>query len=213
MFRCGKEGVGFGYWTPYSVASQQTIIDAKAGLRQTFSAITDPPSLRSICRVRRCQVSKSLFVFCVALAGIFAHAQARTQKNLETCMTGKYPALCDHSILTSQQLTQVRAAEDRENFATCSSGRYRSLCDHSRLSPEQAVSVREAEHGENLRVCLTGRYVAFCDHSMLSSQEAAKVISAENAENARVCLDGRYPGLCNHARLTPDQAQAASLAE
>lgn len=142
-----------------------------------------------------------------------SHAQQPRDRNLETCLNGKYPALCDHSRLTPDQLRAAQAAELRENLRVCSTGKYRSLCDHSKLTPEQAAHVREAECVENVTVCSSGKYPALCRHELLTATELTQVRSAERAENLRVCVDGRYPALCNHSMLTPDQAKDVTAAE
>lgn len=142
-----------------------------------------------------------------------SRAQDPGDRNLQTCLTGKYPALCDHTRLTPDQLRAVTAAELRENLRVCSTGKYPALCDHSKLTPEQAAQVRAAERAENLRICSSGKSPALCRHELLTPGELAQVRSAEKAENLRVCLDGRFPALCSHSMLTPDQAKEVAAAE
>jgi len=149
----------------------------------------------------------------ILLSGLVLFAQREKQRNLETCLSGKYPALCNHSLLTFDQLQQVTAAEKRENLRVCVTGRYRALCDHSKLSAEEALLVRQAERSENLKICKTGKYVALCNHGLLSSDELSEVQAAERAENLRICMDGRYTPLCNHALLTAEQATVVAAAE
>lgn len=140
-------------------------------------------------------------------------AQTRQEQNLKTCLTGKYPALCDHSLLTSDQLKLVYEADRRENLAMCMTGKFPTLCDHSRLTDAELKAAREAEKQENLRVCLSGRFASLCDHSVLSLAEAERVRAAEKNENLKLCLDGRFPTLCNKALLTSDQERSVATAE
>lgn len=142
-----------------------------------------------------------------------SHAQQDRDRNLKTCLSGKYPALCDDSRLAPDQLRQVRAAELRENLRVCLTGKYPALCNPSKLTSEQATQVREAERVENLRVCSTGKYPALCRHELLSATELTQVHAAERSENLRVCMDGRYPRLCNRSLLTPVQAKDVAAAE
>jgi hypothetical protein len=94
-------------------------------------------------------------------------------------MTGKYPALCDHSKLTDAELKAVREAEKQENLRVCLDGRYPALCDHSLLSAEEAERVRAAEKDENLKVCLDGRYPALCNRALLTPEQVKSVEAAE----------------------------------
>jgi hypothetical protein len=71
-------------------------------------------------------------------------------------MTGRYPALCDHSKLTSEQLNSVLESERSENLNLCLAGRYPALCNHSLLSSHELTQVRAAEQAENLKVCMDG---------------------------------------------------------
>lgn len=147
-----------------------------------------------------------------ALGG-FASSQNSPQRNIDTCLSGKYPALCDHGALTPEQLRQARLAEQRENLRVCMTGKYPALCEHTTLSPVEALAVREAERLENLRVCSSGKYPALCNHGLLSAAEATGVRAAEEAENLKTCMDGRYPSLCKHALLNFRRAQEVAAAE
>jgi hypothetical protein len=137
----------------------------------------------------------------------------QASRNLEVCLSGKYPALCDHNALTPEQLQEARRAEKQQNLQVCMTGKYPALCDHSMLSPEETVAVRRAERVENLKVCESGKYPALCNHGLLSPDELKQVQDAERAENLKVCMDGRYPALCNHSFLTADQARLVASAE
>ena len=114
----------------------------------------------------------------VAVA-LSALAQNTATRNLQTCLSGKYPALCDHKTLSSEQAEQVRAAENHENLRLCMIGKYPALCDHTRLTPDQAASVKEVERVENFAICSSGRYSALCNHSLLTSDQANTVSAAE----------------------------------
>ena len=142
-----------------------------------------------------------------------AVAQSARQRNIDLCLSERYPTLCDHSTLTPDQLREVRAAERRENLKLCLTGKYPTLCDHARLSKEEATAVRAAERAENLKLCLTGKYPTLCRHKLLTSEQLKKVRGAERFENLKVCLDGRYSALCKHALLTSEQAKTVAAAE
>ena len=49
--------------------------------------------------------------------------KAEQQENFKNCIDGRYPALCNHSLLSGNELEAVRKAEIRENNKTCSDGR------------------------------------------------------------------------------------------
>ncbi|MBK9130415.1 MAG: peptidoglycan-binding protein [Gammaproteobacteria bacterium] len=103
----------------------------------------------------------------------------RDQRNYNKCIDGRYPALCDHTLLTPSEAARVDAAERRANFEKCIDGRYPALCNHSLLTQSEAVRVDAAERKANFDKCIDGRYPALCDHSRLSSQEASLVRDAE----------------------------------
>jgi len=117
-----------------------------------------------------------LLTVAVALSAL---AQDSATRNLQTCLSGKYPPLCHHKTLSSEQLKQVLAAENRENLRLCVIGKYPALCDHTRLTPDQAASVKEAERLENFTICSSGHYPALCNHSLLTSDQANTVSAAE----------------------------------
>lgn len=141
------------------------------------------------------------------------HAQTTREQNLRICLSGRYPTLCNHSLLTPDQLKLAREAERRENLRVCMTGRFPSLCDHSKLTESERRAVQEAERQQNLRVCLTGRFPTLCNHSRLTPSELQRVREAERNENLRVCLDGRFPAMCNKASLTPQERERATAAE
>jgi hypothetical protein len=147
------------------------------------------------------------------VGGQWVEAQQRNDRNLQTCLSGKYSALCDYSQLTPDQLREAKAAESRENLRTCLTGQYPALCKHSLLTPEQATQVRQAEQAANFRTCSSGKYPALCKHGLLTPDQLVQVTAAERAENLRMCMDGRYPALCKHSMLAPDQARDVADAE
>lgn len=161
--------------------------------------------------------TKSLF-FTVTLAMLacrsaIAQSDFERAQNLATCLSGRYPALCNRHLLSADELKKVESAERRENLKTCLTGRYPSLCDRSRLSTEEAQRVLAAEKRENLKTCLTGRYKALCKKDLLSESELKQVLAAERSENLRICLTGRYPTLCDKSLLTKEQLSQALAAE
>jgi len=77
--------------------------------------------------------------------------QTRDAENYQTCISGEYPALCKHSLLTSEEAALVAAAERRANYQTCISGEYPALCKHSLLTSEEAARVGAAEQRARAR--------------------------------------------------------------
>ena len=71
-------------------------------------------------------------------------------KNLGTCLSGSYPMLCKHGLLTRDDAERVERAELAKNFELCISGRYPMLCKHDLLNSDQRVSVQQAELPEKL---------------------------------------------------------------
>lgn len=133
--------------------------------------------------------------------------------NLQTCLSGKYVALCNHSILSDQDAARTRFAEYAANLATCLTGKYVALCNHSILSDQDATRTRTAEYTANLETCLVGKYVALCNHSILSDQDASRTRTAEYKANLEVCLSGKYVALCNHPILSDQDAERTRAAE
>lgn len=160
----------------------------------------------------RSTILRIVGVACAMLV-LTGRAAEAAQNNLEVCMTGEYPSLCNYSALTPEQHRVVRAAERRENLKICMAGKYSALCDYSKLTPDEAAEVRAAERRENLTVCNTGRYPALCNHGLLSADELERVQAAERATNLKVCMDGRFPALCNHSILSEEQVIAVAAAE
>ena len=137
----------------------------------------------------------------------------RDQRNYNKCIDGRYPALCDHTLLTPSEAARVDAAERRANFEKCIDGRYPALCNHSLLTQSEAAQVSAAERKANFNKCIDGRYPALCNHSLLTQSEAARVDAAERKANFDKCIDGRYPALCDHSRLSSQEASLVRDAE
>lgn len=138
---------------------------------------------------------------------------SRDVKNFRVCVSGRYPSLCNHALLSPDEKVQVAAAEKRVNLQTCVSGNYPSLCKRSLLTPDEATQVAAAERRANLQACTSGRYPSLCKHSLLTSGEAAQVVTAERRVNFQTCISGRYPSLCKHSLLTSDEAIKVAAAE
>ena len=133
---------------------------------------------------------------------LFISTNAFADTNLLTCLSGKYPSLCDITKLSAEQLEKTNKAVLRENLATCLLGKYPALCKHNMLVGNEVDKVRESERKENLKTCLIGKYSALCNHNLLVGDELTKVEEAERKENLKTCLSGKYPALCKHNLLT-----------
>jgi hypothetical protein len=70
-----------------------------------------------------------LLVVVLLLAKSLLIAQATNSRNLELCLSGKYPGLCDHTALTPEQRIKVIAAKIAEYLNLCMVGKYPALCD------------------------------------------------------------------------------------
>ena len=123
--------------------------------------------------------STSGLLVVLACAAVAGNSQTVTQRNLQTCLSGKYPALCDHASLTPDQAKKVREAERIANLAVCATGRYPALCNHSVLSPNELARIQAAETSQNLKTCMDGRYPAICNHSLLTPDQSKTVAAAE----------------------------------
>ena len=110
----------------------------------------------------------------------------RDAENFRTCISGDYPSLCKHNLLTPSEATQVAAAERRANFQTCISGDYPSLCKHNLLTTNEAAQVAAAERRANFQTCISGDYPSLCKHSLLNAEEAARVAEAERRARSRL---------------------------
>jgi hypothetical protein len=76
---------------------------------------------------------------------------AEHSANLNTCLSGEYPSLCNHGLLRATEKTQVDAAEHSANLNTCLSGEYPSLCNHELLGAAGASTVAQPAHGDTLK--------------------------------------------------------------
>lgn len=99
-------------------------------------------------------------------------------RNLEQCLDGRYPALCQHGLLTTAQAEQVAAAERAANLKQCLTGEYPFLCDHTRLTTTQAHAVEDAERRVMFGVCLEGRYPALCQEALLTPDQRQAIHTA-----------------------------------
>lgn len=135
------------------------------------------------------------------------------RENFNMCISGKYPSLCKHSLLTRGEAVLVDSAEKRENYSMCITGKYPSLCKHSLLTLQEAAQVDSAEKRANYSLCITGKHPSLCKHSLLTQQEATQVDSAERLANYRMCITGKYPSLCKHSLLTREEAQQVQASE
>lgn len=138
---------------------------------------------------------------------------SRDRENFKTCITGEYPSLCKHSLLTSDEAVLVSAAERHANFRTCISGEYPSLCKRRLLTENEVAQVDSAERRANYRTCISGEYPGLCKHGLLTPDEAQNVAAAERVANYRTCISGEYPSLCKHSLLTPEQSTQVAEAE
>ncbi|MCS6291700.1 MAG: hypothetical protein H8J66_01410 [Nitrospira sp.] len=102
--------------------------------------------------------------------------------NLQECLDGRYPALCNHSLLSESESEKVEIAERNANLKHCLTGQYPALCNHSLLTSTQVPQVEQAERKANLENCLDGRYPALCNYSLLTTEQAAHVREAEIRE-------------------------------
>jgi hypothetical protein len=159
------------------------------------------------------RVWPTLVLALATLLPAVALAQRSSDDNVRTCLSGRFPTLCDYSRLSPSQAAQARAAERAENLRTCLTGRYPVLCRRDQLSEQDKLQVARAEAAENLRTCLTGRYPILCKKQLLTSSERGAVAEAERRENLRTCLAGRYPILCKKELLSPAEREQVASAE
>ena len=134
-------------------------------------------------------------------------------RNLSLCLSGDYPTLCKHQLLTSEQAQRVEQVELAKHYQMCASGNYPSLCKYNRLTADQAKVVEQSELRENYKVCISGDYPSLCKHGKLTIEQARLVEQAELDKNYRTCVSGDYPSLCAHQKLTADQAARVQQAE
>lgn len=142
-----------------------------------------------------------------------ATTPSKDPENFQVCISGQYPSLCKHSLLTAEEAAQVAEAERRANFQTCVSGSYASLCNRSLLTPEQVLQVDAAERRENFQTCISGNYPSLCKRHLLTADEVARVNASERRANFQTCISGNYPSLCKHSMLTADEAEQVAAAE
>jgi hypothetical protein len=109
----------------------------------------------------------------------FSKAYCYSNNNLQTCLSGQFPTLCKHNLLTPEQARQTKNAELNNNLRTCLSGQFPTLCKHNLLTPEQARQTKNAELNNNLRTCISGQFPTLCKHNLLTKEQNAQVIQAE----------------------------------
>jgi hypothetical protein len=164
--------------------------------------------------VRLQRSTMRMFVSAIAvLLGFGGAVSGQTGTNLETCLTGRSPLLCNHGELTTQQRRRVEEAERLANLEVCQSGKYPALCDHTKLRTGEIGRVQSAERAQNLWGCSSGKYPALCNHALLTGPEADTVAKAERAENLKTCSTERCPVLCRHDLLSADEARTVAAAE
>jgi hypothetical protein len=175
--------------------------------------------LLSICdlplKAREAEGAARVIRILVILVSVFCFAATSfaQSSNLATCLSGKFPVLCDKQALTPDQRRQAEAAEQRENLKQCLMGKFPVLCNHTILTRDEAERVRAAEARENLATCLTGKFPVLCNKHLLSAEERRRVEGAERRENLAICLTGRYAALCQRQFLTADEAKRVEEAE
>lgn len=113
--------------------------------------------------------------------------------NLEQCLDGRYPALCNHALLTESQAEEVRVAERIANLKQCLTGQY-PICNHSLLTPAQAAEVEQAERQATFEICLEGRYPSLCNQKLLTAEQRETVRQTQLAAQARLRETGDYSG-------------------
>jgi DNA-binding helix-hairpin-helix protein with protein kinase domain len=138
---------------------------------------------------------------------------SKDRDNFRTCISGNYPSLCKHDLLSLEEAAQAAAAEKRVNFQTCISGNYPSLCKHDVLTREEAAQAAAAEKRVNFQTCISGNYPSLCKHDVLTREEAAQAAAAEKRVNFQTCISGNYPSLCKHDLLSLEEAFNVSEAE
>ena len=85
-----------------------------------------------------------------------------SDKNLKTCLTGRYPSLCKLHLLTAQQKIQVDHAVRADNLKTCLTGRYSSLCKDHLLTAQQRIQVgNAAQAASKLKIHKEGVAVSY----------------------------------------------------
>lgn len=84
------------------------------------------------------------FASLLLMFSALVHANEK-QENLRRCLDGNYPSLCNHSLLSAEELARAKEAERQVNLKRCLDGNYPSLCNHSLLSASELIKARDAE--------------------------------------------------------------------
>jgi len=122
------------------------------------------------------------YLFVILLTSFALTTSPSQAGNYETCISGDYPRLCKHHLLTPEQAERVKIAEASANFKICISGDYPRLRKHHLLTPEQAERVKIAEASANFKICISGDYPRLCKHHLLTPEQAKKVEASELGE-------------------------------
>ncbi len=165
----------------------------------TEQASTLNPSDRCYDYIKKSTFIKAIVTICVLMSNA-SHCNA--DQNVDICLSGKFPALCDKSKLSEKQRNVAVDAEKKQNLATCLSGKFPSLCRRNLLSTEELTSVSVAEIRENYVTCKSGRYPSLCKHELLTEKQADQVQRAEKSENLKICMAAKYKSLCKHHLLS-----------
>ena len=110
---------------------------------------------------------------------------SKDRDNFRTCISGNFPTVCKHDLLTKEEAAQAAAAEKRANFQTCISGNFPTVCKHDLLTKEEAAQAAAAEKRANFQTCISGNFPTVCKHDQLTLEEAFKVTEAERRAKSR----------------------------
>lgn len=105
-------------------------------------------------------------------------------RNLETCMTGRFPENCKKHLLRPGEVKEAERAERRENLRNCLAGGNKSKCRKNLLSQSEREEMLEAEKTANLETCLTGKTPSLCNKSLLTKEQLSQVQAAEKPAKA-----------------------------
>lgn len=79
-----------------------------------------------------------------------ATAEARLnayEENLTACLDGRFPAFCDHALLTGPDAARVQQAEHDANLTTCIDPQWQHLCNPGLLPATGGVSLTAPNAG------------------------------------------------------------------
>ena len=121
----------------------------------------------------------------IIILGLLWCSTGNSMDNVSTCLSGKFPSLCNYSLLTNEQKKLAKQAELAENFRTCASGKFPSLCKHHLLTAEQKEIAKQAELAENFKTCASGKFPSLCKHHLLTTEQKEIVKKAEKGSEER----------------------------